>query len=85
MSEVAPFESIPSAFFDRAEVSQFWEFHVIGCLGTLGVNSVTSVAEKLGSMKEKIQVGLITFGAIIVVGLPIVLGIAWLVLWMGNR
>ena len=36
-------------------------------------------------MKEKVQVRLITFGVINVVGLPIVLGVVWLVLWMGEN
>ena len=33
-------------------------------------------------MKERVQAGLITFGVITVVGLPIVLGVLWLVFWM---
>ena len=44
-----------------------------------------AVAEKAAEMKERVQAGLITFGVITVVGLPIVLGVVWLVLWMGNR
>lgn len=49
----------------------------------LGFDSqLCELAEKAAVMKEKVQVGLITFGVITVVGLPIVLGVVWLVLWM---